>query len=176
MVEFAGGVKSLGLSFVERRLVIHDLAMKLILLFCFLGFMIRYYKKYLIKIVLAFFVTGLFAYLMTNTSMAIIFSGNYLATISFKAALLYPAFLLMCYALTTLGSHEHRLTLLALFLVILSWLNIANNAQSNISNVHRDEAPVFGGVNQSSHLKFSTLYSQLYSSEMKKLHPDDLVL
>lgn len=173
VLEFIGATKSLGVAFVERKVVLHDWGMKLVLLCSLSGFLVRFYRRYFLRAALLICLTALVAFLLTSSSMTIVFAGNYLSTMAFKGTMLFPAFLIMCYGMSKLEVAEFRLNYFVLAVVLLSWMNLINNVQNNISNIHRDESPVFWGIIQNTHLKFASSFTQAYKEDVKKLHPDD---
>ncbi len=175
ILEFFGGTQSFGIKFVEHKVILRDLFFKIIFLASSFVFVVKFYRKKMIPLLVLILVLFFYNYAIESSSMLLALAGSYCNTISVKAAIFAPAFLGGIYALSNRPEEKKPLVYFCLIIGLVSWINFSNNSSNNIFNVHRNDAPVFWGVLQNPELRFPRTFSQVYPDEVKSLSANEKV-
>ena len=175
MLEFLGGTRSLGISFIEHELILRDLFFKIIFLIAGATLAVKYYRKKIIAILSSLLILFVFSFFFESSSSVLILAGVYCNTIAIKAAILIPTFTGIAYALSSRPEEKKALLYFCMIVGLVSWLNFSNNSSNNVVNVHRNDAPVFWGVLQNSNLSFARPFSEVYPEQTKKLDFKDRI-
>ncbi len=165
--EFAGGMLSLGISFIETKVHVRDIFFKLLFLISSIYLILRFYRNKIVTILAVFFSIFIFTKFFKSSSLVMALGGVYYNSIAINASVFFPVFLGVCYLVSKKENKE--LVVFCFVLGIVAWINLLNNSSNNIINVYRNDAPVFWGLEKHKDLNFNKNFQEIYPQEVKKL-------